>query len=319
MEDLATALPDVTFVEQIHHTDAGNDVTLTERRYRAAPASDKSFNDADSVDIFLDVSICDGGVAEVLLRHVEESQERSEELDMDEVLDATLESNDACVIDSGDAKVLDATVVGEQQQLSTSLLSTAPSISSMMSIASADIRKELLLFGQTNVGPILPTTRRTYLIRLKKLRLGKIAPPDSCVANFDVGSLKKLDSLMKLDTEMCRRFADLSSSFKSAASFLTRDGILRSSFNYLLLDPRLTKNLPLTYADRSEQDSWNVFLSSIFYVGKGTRSRPFHHLYDALKKFERGGVSYRLFYCLTCPRCIAQCIKHSPATQAARS
>ena len=45
----------------------------------------------------------------------------------------------------------------------------------------------------------------------------------------------------------------------------------RSSFNYLLLDPRLTKNLPLNHMDLTEQESWNVFLTAIFYVGKGTR------------------------------------------------
>ena len=288
-DEVENVLPCVTFVEQIHHTDAANDVTLTERRYRAAAATDNSFNDdADSVDIFLDVTACDECVAEVRLRHVEESQAATKDTGTYEVLDATFEAFED-IIDIDDAHLLND--AGEQQ-LSSSLLSIAPSISSIMSIASADLRKELLLFGQENVGPILPTTRRIYLIRLKKLRLGKIALPDSCVANFDVGSLKKLDSLMKLDNEMCRRFADLSSGFKAAASFLTRDGILRSSFNYLLLDPRLTKNLPLTHADKSEQESWNSFLSSIFYVGKGTRSRPFHHLYDALKKFERCNVRF---------------------------
>jgi hypothetical protein len=32
----------------------------------------------------------------------------------------------------------------------------------------------------------------------------------------------------------------------------------------------------------------DAFKSSVFYVGKGTRSRPFQHLYDAVKKFGRG-------------------------------
>ena len=49
--------------------------------------------------------------------------------------------------------------------------------------------------------------------------------------------------------------------------------------------------MSLFYLSQSEQDSWNIFLSSIFYIGKGTRSRPFQHLYDAIKKFERYNVS----------------------------
>jgi ankyrin repeat and LEM domain-containing protein 1 len=28
---------------------------------------------------------------------------------------------------------------------------------------------------------------------------------------------------------------------------------------------------------------FRIFIASIFYVGKGTRSRPYAHLYDALK------------------------------------
>ncbi len=41
------------------------------------------------------------------------------------------------------------------------------------------------------------------------------------------------------------------------------------------------------------KEAWRVFLSSIFYIGKGTRSRPFSHLYEAIKKFrstKRGGT-----------------------------
>ena len=32
------------------------------------------------------------------------------------------------------------------------------------------------------------------------------------------------------------------------------------------------------------QESWPIFLRGVFYIGKGTRSRPFSHLYDAVKK-----------------------------------
>ena len=35
------------------------------------------------------------------------------------------------------------------------------------------------------------------------------------------------------------------------------------------------------------KESWPIFLQSIFYIGKGTRSRPFSHLYDAIKKYNK--------------------------------
>lgn len=70
------------------------------------------------------------------------------------------------------------------------------------------------------------------------------------------------------------------SSFKGHVNALTRNALLRSSFNYLLLDPRKTRNLP---ASRDgEGRKWKVFLDSVFYVGKGTRSRPYAHLYEVL-------------------------------------
>lgn len=34
------------------------------------------------------------------------------------------------------------------------------------------------------------------------------------------------------------------------------------------------------------QDVWRKFISSIFYVGKGKSSRPYAHLYDAIKLYE---------------------------------
>ena len=59
---------------------------------------------------------------------------------------------------------------------------------------------------------------------------------------------------------MCRKFVELNTELKSAGiHHLTRGGILRSSFNYLLLDPRLTQNLPLNHIGMAEQ------VSCLFY------------------------------------------------------
>lgn len=71
---------------------------------------------------------------------------------------------------------------------------------------------------------------------------------------------------------------------------------MKTSFIYLLIDPRLSDNLPLQYKDMLMKDVWAQFLSSIFYVGKGKRSRPYCHLYDAIKLFsmENNQIAERL-------------------------
>lgn len=62
-----------------------------------------------------------------------------------------------------------------------------------------------------------------------------------------------------------------------------REGLNKSSFTYLLLDPRVTNNLPHRAETLPFEEVWKIFLSSVFYVGKGKRSRPYAHLYDAVR------------------------------------
>lgn len=61
-----------------------------------------------------------------------------------------------------------------------------------------------------------------------------------------------------------------------------REGKNKSSFTYLLLDPRITNNLPYRADNLPFEEVWKTFIDSIFYVGKGKRSRPYSHLYDAV-------------------------------------
>uniref|UniRef100_A0A8C0IMG4 Ankyrin repeat and LEM domain containing 1 n=1 Tax=Chelonoidis abingdonii TaxID=106734 RepID=A0A8C0IMG4_CHEAB len=67
-----------------------------------------------------------------------------------------------------------------------------------------------------------------------------------------------------------------------------REGVLKSSFNYLLLDPRVTQNLPFRCHRLSQADCFRTFISAVFYVGKGKRSRPYSHLYQALTHYKGG-------------------------------
>ncbi|XP_025920522.1 ankyrin repeat and LEM domain-containing protein 1 [Apteryx rowi] len=67
-----------------------------------------------------------------------------------------------------------------------------------------------------------------------------------------------------------------------------RGGTLKSSFNYLLLDPRATQDLPLRSHLLSPAERFRTFVQAIFYVGKGTRARPYCHLYEALSHYGDG-------------------------------
>lgn len=72
-----------------------------------------------------------------------------------------------------------------------------------------------------------------------------------------------------------------------------REGNLKTSFIYLLIDPRISENLPGESQLISKHISWQRFIPSIFYVGKGKSSRPYAHLYDAIKIYQ--GEFRRLF------------------------
>ncbi|XP_026547017.1 collagen alpha-1(I) chain-like [Notechis scutatus] len=67
-----------------------------------------------------------------------------------------------------------------------------------------------------------------------------------------------------------------------------REGLLKSSFNYLLLDPRVTQNLPARCQLLSPAQAFQTFVQAVFYVGKGTRGRPYRHLYEALSHYQEG-------------------------------
>jgi len=55
----------------------------------------------------------------------------------------------------------------------------------------------------------------------------------------------------------------------------------------MLIDPRISRNLPGESAFLEKFGVWQRFLDSIFYVGKGKSSRPYAHLYDAMRQHTR--------------------------------
>ncbi len=54
---------------------------------------------------------------------------------------------------------------------------------------------------------------------------------------------------------------------------------------YLLLLYSVTKNLPYRSQSMNPKECFETFISAVFYVGKGKRSRPYSHLYEALQYF----------------------------------
>lgn len=48
---------------------------------------------------------------------------------------------------------------------------------------------------------------------------------------------------------------------------------------------RVTKNLPFHSHNMTPEECFQTFIHAIFYVGKGKRSRPYSHLYEALEYY----------------------------------
>ncbi|XP_058829448.1 ankyrin repeat and LEM domain-containing protein 1-like isoform X2 [Topomyia yanbarensis] len=154
------------------------------------------------------------------------------------------------------------------------------------------LRAELTNFGEPP-GPITKHTKKLYLKKLVKYK----RDPERAFAqvknkhqpNYSVELLSTLRSVdvfqqisdhQSLETEM-------SNEFQTTSEKTWREGHLKKSFIYLLIDPRVSENLPAQQKMTSPHQLWKRFLQSIFYVGKGKSSRPYCHLYDAMKLYHQ--------------------------------
>lgn len=166
---------------------------------------------------------------------------------------------------------------------------------------------ELKLLGKFP-GPITPTTKQVYLRQLFRLRkeqainvpspkrLGVSKELQSMMTHYpgqenDVKIASHLDRLLvthftcpdplKPWREGKKIFSEKFCIFLKLI-FLIFLGLSKKSFNYLLLDPRVTHNLPLNES-QDQRKLFQRFVSSIFYIGKGKQTRPHGHLYEAIK------------------------------------
>ncbi|XP_054284657.1 uncharacterized protein LOC129001420 [Macrosteles quadrilineatus] len=153
-----------------------------------------------------------------------------------------------------------------------------------------DLRRALVQHGFVP-GPITGNTKRVYLRKLKRCRRKPQSQPspDSSLPAFSTELLKTLAQPCEhLLAEWSHLEDSMTASF-TCARRPWREGQAKTSFTYLLLDPRVSHNLPARAATDPTltHTLWGEFLRSVFYVGKGKRSRPYSHLYQAVAAWQQ--------------------------------
>ncbi len=94
----------------------------------------------------------------------------------------------------------------------------------------------------------------------------------------------ELVSWRHLDEKLKLQFASSDDVTRKRINATTREGLMHTSFNYLLLDPKTPKNLAVRrhHLRVSETIAWETFLNATFHVDKGTRSRSLSHLHQVV-------------------------------------
>ncbi|CAL7949016.1 unnamed protein product [Xylocopa violacea] len=154
------------------------------------------------------------------------------------------------------------------------------------------LQKRLINLGD-NPGPITNTTRQLYLKRLINLEKGSHNSSSFGIDHFKIpfkmthGELQTKPFLMYGDwINDLGRYRIIEKKIFTEFSLVSpsrnwREGSSKTCFNYLLLDPHITRELPLHAHKLPESTVWNTFISAIFYVGKGKQNRPTAHLKEA--------------------------------------
>lgn len=144
-------------------------------------------------------------------------------------------------------------------------------------------------------GPVTKTTKKVYQRLLNKVIKGKknivsvdefLNYPETLKNTFKENFISIINKWSDLEKDMSNNFLD--------AKKLWRGGKEKQFFTYLLLDPFVTFNLAQRKNDMNEVNVWKTFVLSIFYVGKGKNSRPFSHLYEALKSKNKKVLSAKV-------------------------
>ncbi|XP_028672408.2 ankyrin repeat and LEM domain-containing protein 1 [Erpetoichthys calabaricus] len=162
-------------------------------------------------------------------------------------------------------------------------------------LTNIQLRRKLQELGE-NPGPVNRSTRSLYLQQLSRLlkdqqHHDKKGPQTSSVYSPELVACLESFTLPNCyadEMELCQQFDRPDQNRK------WREGVIKSSFNYLLLDPRVTKNLPSYGQTINTGVCFQTFISAIFYVGKGKRTRPYSHLYEALEYYRGEKMAKKL-------------------------
>lgn len=167
----------------------------------------------------------------------------------------------------------------------------------ILTLSPVELRGRLLKLGE-NVGPITPSTKSLYQRHLTRLeKHEQSSKPESKYKDYTAEMrLVLLGTSTVTKAKGDELEEEMGYIFDKPEKHTWREGSQKTSFNYILLDPRVTKNLPNRAEQMADVDRLRVFCSAVFYIGKGKRSRPYEHFYDAAKedKTEKKTVSNKI-------------------------
>jgi hypothetical protein len=170
----------------------------------------------------------------------------------------------------------------------------------IMRMTNGELRGALKAEG-VDPGPLNPSTRPLYVRYLNRLKEDRPQPHshqipysiDSrcvhkhllvfthCFSGFP-NALCRVLLCIDLIPHMSDIEKQLRESFEDHQDW--REGVSKTAFNYILLDPRKLPDGFIEMAKREpipQLESFKMFLGSVFYIGKGKRSRPYQHLKEA--------------------------------------
>ncbi|XP_065363161.1 uncharacterized protein LOC135956555 [Calliphora vicina] len=177
------------------------------------------------------------------------------------------------------------------RDLDSTMTSQSTNLTIPLDYETDELRKELTAFGEPP-GPITKTTKKLYIKKLIKYKrkTPKLLNPKENVIKFSVElerTLKSEENFQLIKDYIKYEAVSMEYFEGNINKKQMREGHLKQSFIYMLIDPRISCNLPGESVFLNEFDVWQRFLKSIFYVGKGKTVRPYSHLYDAMKIHSR--------------------------------
>ncbi|XP_017496408.3 ankyrin repeat and LEM domain-containing protein 1 isoform X2 [Manis javanica] len=195
--------------------------------------------------------------------------------------DLHLLTDDQLSLDSGDVAILWLS----EDESSTGGRDLAPSCQCLPVPALSDLEllQELRALGESP-GPITPFTRPCYLRQLEEAQA--VPGPNFSGYSPELAEALRTGCIPNAQADedaLAQQFERLDPNRR------WREGVVKSSFTYLLLDPRETQDLPARAFSLTPVECLQTFVHAIFYVGKGTRARPDVHLWEALSHHRQLG------------------------------